>query len=727
MAGTTLERPVELELDGMTCASCATRIEKVLSRQPGVVDANVNFAAERARVLLSDGAPSEDALIAAVERAGYGARIRTGAGADERTASAARGYRRRFVVAAALTAPAMALAMLSDARWAMFAAGALVTPVQFWAGWPFLANAARLARRREANMDTLIAVGTLAAYLYSAWAVLAGREDVYFETGGTIITLILLGKYLEATTRGRASSAIRDLIRLGAKQARVIRDGSEEMIPAEQVRVGDLLLIKPGEKIPTDGVVRAGASAVDESMVTGESIPLEKAPEDDAIGGTLNQDGTLTIEATKVGGDTLLAQIVRLVEEAQGSKAPIQRLADRVAAVFVPLVLGVAAATFAGWILTGHDVGEALIPAVAVLIVACPCAMGLATPAAIMVGTGRAAQLGILIRNGEVLERSRTIDTVVFDKTGTITLGRMRVTDVLTDPSSGAAPSEEEVLRMAAAVESASEHPIAQAVVAEAKERGLDLPPVGRFSAERGVGATGVVERRTVVVGRPGFLAARGAASSPSLERRREELESQGKTVFAVGWGKRVRGLVAVADAIKPTAAAAVRALRAMGFEAVMLTGDNRRTADAVAREVGIDRVLAEVFPADKVSEIRRLQVAGRRVAMVGEGINDAPALAQADVGIAIGTGTDVAIEASDITLVGGDPLGVPTAIRIAQRSYRAIVAGLFWAFFYNTALIPLAAAGMVNPMLAAGAMAASSVSVIGNALRLRRLRSVAA
>jgi cation-transporting ATPase V/Cu+-exporting ATPase len=711
---------VELELEGMTCASCAARIEKVLNKQPGVTQANVNFATERARVVVDPEQPAAaDALIAAVERAGYGARPRTSE-PDERAAAEGRAYLRRFLVAAVLTAPAMAIAMLSDERWAMVAAWILVTPVQFWAGWGFLANAARLARRREANMDTLIAVGTLAAYLYSSWAVLAMRDDVYFETAGTIITLILLGKYLEATSRGRASAAIRDLLRLGAKEARVLRDGAELLIPTEQVVPGDRLVVKPGEKIPIDGVVRSGASAVDESMVTGESVPREKGPGDDVIGGTINQHGVLTIEATRVGDETVLAQIVRMVEDAQGSKAPIQRLADRVAAVFVPIVLVVAAGTFVVWLATGHDVADGLISAVAVLIVACPCAMGLATPAAIMVGTGRGAQLGVLIRNGEVLERSRSVDAIVLDKTGTVTHGRMRVTDVV-------APDEAEALRMAAAVEAGSEHAIARAVVAAAVERGREIPAAEGFRAASGLGAVGTVDGQAVTVGRPAFLVERGLAPDPDLDRRRGELEREGKTVFAVGWDGRVRGLIAVADTIKPTSAAAVGALRELGLDVVMLTGDNRASAEAIARQVGIKKVRAEVLPSEKVDEVERLQAGGKRVAMVGDGINDAPALAKADLGVAIGSGTDIAIEASDITLVGDDLLGVPTAIRLARRTYRTIVQNLFWAFVYNTALIPLAALGLVNPMLAAGAMAASSVSVIGNALRLKRTQAYTA
>jgi heavy metal translocating P-type ATPase len=712
---------LELDLEGMTCASCAARIEKVLGRQPGVERATVNFAAERARVVLDPAATDADRLIGAVRRIGYGARPHRRE-AEAREGAEARAYFRRFVVGAVLSAPAMGIAMTSDARWAMIAAWALVTPVQLWSGWPFLASAARKARHLQSNMDTLVAVGTLSAYVYSAWATVAGRDDAYFETAGAIITLILLGKYFEATSRGRASAAIRALLELSAKEARVLRDGAEVMVPVEQLSPGDIFVVKPGEKIPTDGVVRSGASAVDESMVTGESIPREKAPGDEVIGGTINAHGILSVEATKVGSETALAQIVRMVEEAQGSKAPIQRLADRVAGIFVPIVFAIAAVTIGVRLALGDPVGDALIPAVAVLIIACPCAMGLATPAAIMVGTGRGAQMGVLIRGGEVLERSRGIDAVVLDKTGTVTRGEMRVTDVLIDVWNRGASSEEELLAAAAAVEQASEHPIARAVVAEAIRRGLDLPPVEAFEISGGLGARGTVEGREVLVGRPSFLAERGLMSCAELDERLREIERDGKTVFVVGWDRRVRGLIGVADTIKPSSPAAVGALRGLGLEVVMLTGDNRATAEAIARQAGIDRVVAEVLPGDKVEVVRRIQGEGRRVAMVGDGVNDAPALAQADLGIAIGSGTDVAIEASDVTLVGDDLLGVPTAIGLARRTFRTIVQNLFWAFFYNTALIPLAALGLVSPVLAALAMALSSVSVVTNALRLRRV-----
>jgi len=713
---------VELDLQGMTCAACAARIEKVLNRQPGVEHATVNFAAERAGILLADPAVKPEALIEAVERAGYGA---TPHGGTRDQAAPENALRRRVVIAALLAVPAIVLGMGVDARWAMGAAWALVTPVQFWAGWPFLRNAVRNARRLDANMDTLVAVGTLSAYVYSSWAFLAGREDVYFEIAGAVITAILLGRYLEATARGRASAAIRALLELGAKEAHVIRDGVEVTIPAADLAVGDRFVVRPGEKIPTDGRVVDGSSAVDESMVTGESVPREKALGDEVIGATINVHGMLVVDATRVGTETALSQIVRLVEEAQDSKAPIQRLADRVAGIFVPVVLLIAIGTFAGWLLAGRGIGDALIPTVAVLIVACPCAMGLATPVAIMVGTARGAQLGVLIRGGEVLERSRAIDTVVLDKTGTITEGAMRVAEVMVDTWNDGSVTPEQLLARAAAVEASSEHPIARAVVAEAHRRGVAIPPATGFEASGGLGARAIVDGAEVIVGRPALLGERGLMSCAELDERREQLEAQGMTAFAVGWERRVRGLIAVSDTIKPAAAAAVRALRGLGHDVILLTGDNEATARAVAAEVGIERVIAGVRPDQKAEVVTNLQREGKRVAMVGDGINDAPALAAADLGIAIGSGTDVAIEASDITLVGDDVLGVPTAVRLARRTFRTIVQNLFWAFGYNVALIPLAAAGKVNPILAGLAMGFSSVSVVANALRLKRYRGM--
>jgi len=710
--------PVELDIQGMTCAACASRIEKVLNRQPGVQQATVNFATERARVALGDPATKVEELIEAVERAGYGAAPHGG----ERDAKAPeRMFLRRFLVAAIFSVPAVVLGMGVDARWAMFATWALVTPVQFWAGWPFITSAVRKARMLEANMDTLVALGTLAAYTFSVWA-LYNDEHVYFEIAAAVITFILLGKYFEASARGRAGAAIRALLELGAKEARVLRRGVEVMIPAAEIQVGDHFVVRPGEKLATDGVVVSGSSAVDESMVTGESVPREKGPGDEVIGATINAHGSLVVEARKVGADTALSQIVRLVEEAQDSKAEIQRLVDRVAGIFVPIVIVIALGTFAAWMITGHRLGESLIPTVAVLIIACPCAMGLATPVTIMVGTGRGAQMGVLIRGAEALERSRGIDVVVLDKTGTITEGRMHVTDVVVDTWNRGVVSEHELLEHAAGVEAGSEHPIARAVLGHAKQAGVAIPVAEGFAAHGGSGARATVNGREVFVGRPAFLAEHGSMSCAELDERRQALEAEGKTVFAVGWDGRVRGLIGVADRIKSSSAAAVQRLGTLGLEVVLLTGDNEATARAIAREAGIVRVIADVRPERKAEVVRELQAEGKRVAMVGDGINDAPALATADLGIAIGSGTDVAIEASDITLVGDDVMGVPTAVHLARRTFRTIVQNLFWAFGYNAALIPLAALGAINPMLAGMAMGLSSVSVVTNALRLRRV-----
>jgi heavy metal translocating P-type ATPase len=560
-------------------------------------------------------------------------------------------------------------------------------------------------------MDTLIAVGTLAAYLYSVWA-LTGMEDLYFDTSAVIIAFIALGRWLEARAKGRASQAIKRLLELGAKDARVVREGKELRLPVDAVKVGWLVKVLPGEKIPVDGRVVEGASAVDESMLTGESVPVEKAVGDDVAGATVNADGVLTVEATRVGADTALAQIARMVAEAQGSKAPIQRLADRVAGVFVPVVMAIAAATAIGWYLVEGTMEAALVPAVAVLIIACPCALGLATPAALMVGTGRGAQLGILIRGAEILERSRSVDTIVFDKTGTLTEGRMRLVD---------AAGCVETLERAAAVEAGSEHPIARAVVEGAAVRGVAIPAATEFRAIAGRGARAVVDGTEVLVGRRSLLEREGLHVPPSVERHAEAFEAQGYTVFWVGWGAEAAGVVAVADTLKRGASETVARLHGLGVRVAMITGDNRSTTEAIAAQAGIDRVLAEVHPEDKVEEIRRLQAEGRTVAMVGDGINDGPALAQADLGIAIGTGTDVAIEASDITLISGDLDGVVRAIELSRATFRTIVQNLFWAFGYNVAAIPLAAFGLLNPVIAAATMAMSSVSVLANSLRLRR------
>jgi copper-transporting P-type ATPase V len=706
------EDPHELRLDvtGMTCGSCAARVEKTLNRQPGV-KASVNFATGEALIHLDEDAPEFEVLREAVRARGYDVRPHV----DE-TEEAARAEERawlvRMAVAWPLAAATMVLSMaFMDQTWARWGALALATPVQFYSGWPFLKGAAIRARRLSANMDSLIALGTLAAYLYSVWA-LAGMEDLYFDTAAVIIAFITLGRWLESRAKGRASQAITRLLEMGAKEARVLRGDKELRLPVDAVQVGWTVRVLPGEKIPVDGRVIDGSSAVDESMLTGESVPVEKAVGDSVAGATVNRDGVLVIEATRVGQDAALAQIARMVAEAQGSKAPIQRLADRVAGVFVPIVIAIAAATAVGWYLADGGVREALVPAVAVLIIACPCALGLATPAALMVGTGRGASLGILIRSAEVLERSRGVDVIVFDKTGTLTEGRMRLVE-----TAGCA----ETLERAAAVEAGSGHPIGSAVVEGAASRGVTVPIATGFRAVAGRGARAAVDGVEVLVGRRSFLQDEGYRVPDSIERFAQAFEEQGHTVSWVGWRGLVQGVVAVSDTVKEGAAEAVRGLKALGIEVVMITGDNRTTAGAIAQQVGIDRVLAEVHPGDKVEEIRRLQAAGRVVAMVGDGINDGPALAQADLGIAIGTGTDVAIEASDITLISGDLGGVPRAIRLARRTFGTIAQNLFWAFGYNVAAIPLAALGLLNPIVAGGAMAMSSVSVLANSLRLRR------
>ncbi len=718
-----VEVPVDQEfvIEGMTCVSCARRVEKVLSRHSGVEQASVNFTANQARVLYRPQAVSLQELSAAIEDSGY--RLTPiepeDTGADDSNERDARMWRRRVLLAWPLAVAVMVLGLFfMDDPWARWSALVLAFPVQFVAGWPFLRTAAQRAAKGSANMDTLIAIGTLAAFSYSTYGLFAGGP-LYFDTAALIIAFILLGRYFEAKARGRASSAIKKLLELGAKEARLVNDGTERLVPVEQVRVGDLVRVRPGEKIPVDGEVAAGSSAVDESMLTGESVPVDKREGDKVAGATINTNGVLTIRATAVGRDTALAQIVRLVQEAQGSKAPVQRLADRISGVFVPVVLAIAALTFAGWWLLAGNPGRGLIAAVAVLIIACPCSLGLATPTAIMVGTGRGADLGVLIKGGEVLEGSRRIQIIVFDKTGTLTRGKMSLTDVQAAPGQG----PEELVRLAGAVEASSEHPIARAVVAGAGARGAGLPEADQFSSLAGHGVRAAVEGRTVWVGRRKLMAEQGLLLEEELERCALELESAGKTAVFAGWDGRVRGVLGVADTVKDGAAGVIRELKAMGVEVAMITGDNVRTATAVASELGIDRVLAEVLPQDKAAEVRSLQSQGKVVAMVGDGINDAPALVQADLGIAIGTGTDVAIESSDVTLMSGDLEGVVTAIRLSRRTLRIIYQNLGWAFGYNTAAIPLAALGLLNPIIAGGAMAFSSVSVVGNSLRLRGFR----
>ncbi len=736
---------------GMTCAACVSRVEQALSSVPGVVSASVNLSSEKATVEYIEGTEFAE-LRQAVKEAGYelGAEAETLEDVTTASRRSIRTVRNHFIVAAILGLAVMVMSFAPYFTGQLYLLWALATPVQFWAGWRFYRGAWGALRHKTADMNTLIAVGTSAAYFYSAVAVLFpalfvignAPPHVYFDTAALIIALILLGRFLEARARGQTSEAIKKLIGMQPKTALVIRDGQETEIPVADVQVGDLILVHPGERIPVDGIVRQGYSSIDESMISGESIPVEKKVGDEVIGATINKTGSFRFEATKIGKDTVLARIIRLVEEAQGSKAPIQRLADVIASYFVPIVIGIAIITFVVWYFIGPApvLTFALLNFVAVLIIACPCALGLATPTAIMVGTGKGAELGILIRSAEALERSHRINSVLLDKTGTLTRGEPAVTDII---SLSASPREE-ILRLAASAERGSEHPLGEAIVRAATEKNLKVAEAAHFNAIPGQGIEAVIDGKKLLLGNLSLIKERGAELNGS-EKEADRLWAEGKTAMFLAVDNRVAGIIAVADTIKPNAREAVEALHKLGAEVVMLTGDNQRTAEAIAREVGIDRVLAEVLPEHKAQEVKRLQSEGKIVAMVGDGINDAPALAQADIGIAIGTGTDVAMETGDITLISGDLNGIVNAIALSKRTMRTIKQNLFWAFAYNTALIPVAAGvlflafgntgvpsglrfilgdyGFLNPILAAAAMAFSSVTVVTNSLRLKRFQ----
>ncbi|PTX58921.1 Cu+-exporting ATPase [Melghirimyces profundicolus] len=721
---------VELDIHGMTCASCAARIEKALNRMDGVTEARINLATERGSVAYHPESVELEAILQKVQDLGYEAAPREEETALTEGRDKEIGFQKRlFLVAAVLSVPLVwtmfhhwePLAWLvPDILLNGYVQLLLATPVQFYAGWRFYRGAWKSLKHGSANMDVLVALGTSAAYFYSLYILLTGGNALYFETAAIIITLILLGKLLEARAKGRTSEAIRKLMDLKAKKAVVVRNGEEIEVPVEEVVEGDTLRVRPGEKIPVDGVVLEGQSAVDESMLTGESIPVDKSEGDEVIGATLNKNGTLTFRATKVGKETALSQIIRIVEEAQGTKAPVQRLADRIASIFVPIVLVIAATTFLLWyfLFAPGNLEVAILNLTAVLVIACPCSLGLATPTSIMVGTGKGAENGILFKGGQYLEQTHRIDAVILDKTGTLTKGEPELTDIL--PANDW--SEEELLRWAASAEKASEHPLAQAIVRKAEEQQAELLPSDRFKAIPGHGIQTVIGGKPVWIGTDKLMREQEVPVE-DLEKEKERLEEEGKTAMWVAVNGQPAGLIAVADTVKETSAQAVRQLTDMGIEVWMVTGDNERTARAIADQVGIQHVRAEVLPEDKAKEVNRLQDEGKTVAMVGDGINDAPALAAADIGMAVGTGTDVAIEAADVTLMSEDLRTIPAAIRMSRLTLRNIKQNLFWAFFYNSVGIPVAAAGLLAPWIAGAAMAFSSVTVVSNALRLKRVR----
>ncbi|WP_105567099.1 heavy metal translocating P-type ATPase [Microbacterium halophytorum] len=720
---------LELDIQGMTCASCANRIERKLNKMDGVT-AQVNYASEKAHVAFDDGTTTDD-LIATVESAGYGASL------EQIEEDHLTPLRNRLIVSIILSVPVVALAMIPPIQFPgwQWVSLALAVPVVIWGGWGFHRAAWTNLRHGAATMDTLVSVGTLAALGWSlyalffgtaghigmthGWSLLAtdadGSGSIYLEAAAGVTTFILAGRYIEARSKLRAGDALRALLDLGAKDVAVRRGGVEERIPATALTVGDEFVVRPGEKIATDGSVVEGSSAVDQSMITGEPVPVEVAPGSNVTGGTINAGGLIVVRATRVGKDTQLAQMAKLVEDAQASKAAAQRLADRISGIFVPIVIGLAIVTLAAWLLLGQPAAAAFTAAVAVLIIACPCALGLATPLALMMGTGTGAKNGILIKDADALERARGIDTIVLDKTGTVTEGRMELTSVV--PAAGEDPDE--VLGVAAAIESGSEHPIARAIAKASEAAGA----VTDFRNLEGLGAQGIVDGRAVVIGRPRLLDDWASPLGAELRASFDAASARGETVVAIAWDGKARGVLAVSDRIKPSSAEAVRELRALGLEPVLVTGDAEEPARAVAAEVGIDRVIAGVLPADKVDVVKTLQAEGRSVAMVGDGVNDAAALAQADLGMAMGTGTDVAIEASDLTLVRGDLRVAGDAVRLSRKTLGVIRTNLFWAFAYNVAAIPLAAFGLLAPMLAGAAMAFSSVFVVLNSLRLRRFR----
>ena len=732
---------LDLPIEGMTCASCAARIERKLNRLEGVT-ASVNYATEKAAVEYDPAHVTPQALLDAVEQVGYSARLpHAEAAAVEEDPTAA--LRRRLVVAAVLALPTLLMGMVSALQFTywQWLALQLATPVVLWAGWPFHVAAWKNLRHAAATMDTLISLGTLAAWGWSVVALFfldagktgmkmpfelvpsrtAGTGQIYLEVSAVVITFLLAGRYFEARAKRTAGAALRALVELGAKDASILDpDGSERRVPIDRVEVGDLFVVRPGEKVATDGVVIEGISAVDQSLLTGESVPVEVAPGEPVAGATVNVGGRIVVRAERIGADTALAQIAQLVSDAQSGKAPVQRLADRVAAVFVPVVIAIAVATLGYWLGSGAGVTFAFSATVAVLIVACPCALGLATPTALLVGTGRGAQLGILIRGPEILESTRRVDTIVLDKTGTVTEGAMSLVDVVT--ADGVA--QVDAMRIVGALEHASEHPIARAIAAAAQQAAGALPPVESFTNREGLGVQGVVEGHAVVAGRPSLLADWGVELDAALAAAVDAAQAEGKTAIAAAWDGRARAIFVVADTVKPSSAHAVAELKRLGLRPVLLTGDNEQTARAVAADVGIDDVIADVLPADKAAVVTRLQREGAVVAMVGDGVNDAPALAQADLGLAIGTGTDAAIEASDLTLVSGDLRAAADAIRLSRRTLSTIKGNLFWAFAYNIAALPLAASGYLNPLIAGGAMAFSSVFVVSNSLRLRSFKT---